>query len=545
MIKYSERYSEWKYKKEQRTLGFILEDKARKRPNRDFIRFKDGPWITFGEMDQIVNKIANGLASMGVKKGDNVGIMLPNCLQFVYAWFALAKLGAVEVPINIYYKGEWLRHVIDNTLLKVIIIDEQFLDRIKFIESQVRNPTKLVLIPGRDLSKPVVDLPQLEIYSYEPLLNYSDKPPQADVKYCDPISVMYTSGTTGLSKGVICSHSFYYAWAEVCARVVRTTSEDTYFVWSPLFHQTAQAINTFSAMIHEAKVVLFDRFSASTFWDDLRKYKITIFWALGQLIPILMSQPKKNNDQDHKVRVVFGFPSPPDLHEDFEKRFGVKLTHSYGLTEGCLPIATLYDEHKVGTVGKVFEDLYEVKILDENDEEVPPNVPGEIVIRTKEPWMIYSGYYNMPEENVKANRNLWFHTGDGGYRDKNGYFYFVDRIKDAIRRRGENISAYEVEKTINQHPAVLESAAVAVPSEIGEDDVKVVVILKPDRALAPDELLRYCEPRMPYFAIPRYVVFRNSLPKTPTEKVQKYMLREEGITDDTWDREKAGFKVKR
>jgi crotonobetaine/carnitine-CoA ligase len=545
MIKWSERYSEWKYKKGKRTVGYILEDKAKKCFDKNFIRFKDGPWITFGEVNETVNKIANGLSSIGVKKGDNVGIMSPNCMEFIYGWFALAKLGAVEVPISVHYKGEWLRHAIDNTDLKAIIIDEQFLDRIKFIQTQLRNPMKLVLMPGRQISKPASNFPQYEVYSYEDFLTCADTPPQVDVNYYDPICIMYTSGTTGLSKGVICSHHFYYTWAELSAKIIRATSEDIYFVWSPLFHQTAQAINTFSAMIHEAKVVLVDRFSASTFWDDLRKYEITTFWALGQLIPIMMSQAPKPNDRDHKVRVVFGFPAPPDLHEDFEKRYGVKLTHSYGLTEGCVPIQTLYEEHKVGTVGKVLEDLYEVKIVDEHDDEVPPNVKGEIVIRSKEPWTMYSGYYNMPEEEAKINRNFWFHTGDGGYRDENGYFYFVDRIKDAIRRRGENISAYEVEKVLNQHPAVLESAAVGVRSEVGEEEVKIVVVLRPDQKLTPEKLFRYCEPRMPYFAIPRYIVFRGSLPKTPTEKVQKYKLREEGITDDAWDREKAGIKLKK
>lgn len=543
MIRCADRYSEWKFRKEDRTLRFILQEKAKTNPNREFIRFKDGPWVSYKEVNDVVDEVANGLVSLGIEKGSKVGIMLYNCLEFIYAWFGLAKLGAIEVPINIFYKGDWLARVINNSDLEAIIIHQDFLDRLALIEAQLKRNLYIIVFPNNVMKS--VKLKKGTKSGYDSLLNRKQSNYTADVNYYDPVAIMYTSGTTGLSKGAICSHSLYYAWAEVTARVVRTTSDDIFYLWSPLFHQGAQGMQVCMALIHEAKIVMTDRLSISTFWDELRKYNITVFFAFGQVIPLLMAQPESKMDKEHKVRLVYGFPAPAEFHVAFEERFGVKLTHAYGLTEGSLPISTLYDDHKVGTVGKVFDDIYEVRIVDPNDEEVPVNVLGEIVLRAKEPWMMFDFYYNMPEETCKSFRNLWFHTGDQGYRDDSGYYYFTGRIKDAIRRRGENISAFEIEATINKYEKVLESAAIAVPSAVGEDEVKVVIVAKPGEVLAPIELVQYCEPRMPYFAIPRYIEIRDELPKTPTEKVQKYILREEGITRHTWDREKAGIKLKR
>lgn len=544
MVRYSERYTDWKYPKEKRTLAWILEDKAEKIPEREFIRFKDGPWVKFGEMNLLVDQIRTGLINLGIRKDDKVGIMLYNCLEFVYIWYALAKLGAVEVPINVFYKGDWLSHIIKNSDLRALVIHRDFLDRLKMIAPELQRGIKVIVFPEY-LEKEVPESEFLDLQPFSSLLNASNSDYITDVNYNEPVAIMYTSGTTGLSKGAICSHSLYYAWAEVTARVMRATSEDIFYLWSPLFHQGAQGMQVCMAMIHEARIVMTDGFHVSTFWEELRKYNVSVFFAFGQLIPLFMAQPESPKDREHNVRLVYGFPAPAEFHESFEERFGVKLTHAYGLTEGSLPISTLYEDRKIGTVGKVFEDLYEVKIFDENDEGVPVGDLGEIVIRTKEPWMIFDGYYNMPLETAQAFRNLWFHTGDQGYRDKEGYFYFTGRIKDSMRRRGENISGYEIEATINKHPKVLECAAIAVPSDLGEDEVKVVVVLKPNEEFNPEELIKYCEPRMPYFAIPRYIESKGSLPKTPTEKVQKYKLREEGITAQTWDRVAAGIKLKK
>ena len=233
-----------------------------------------------------------------------------------------------------------------------------------------------------------------------------------------------------------------------------------------------------------------------------------------------------------------------DLFDAIEKRFGLTLVEGYGMSEIGLPLMNTLKERKPGTCGKPWPD-YEVKVVDDNGMEVGPNTPGELLMRPLKPYSMLLEYYKMPDKTVEACRDMWFHTGDYLYYDEEGYFHFVDRKKDALRRRGENISSYEVEKVINSHPAVLESAAVAAKSELGEDEVMVCVSLKPGESLTNEALLDYCQERMAYFMIPRYVRFMDQLPKTPTQRVQKYQLREEGVTPDTWDREKAGYKLKR
>ncbi len=230
--------------------------------------------------------------------------------------------------------------------------------------------------------------------------------------------------------------------------------------------------------------------------------------------------------------------------DEVEKRFGFKCLEGFGMTEIGIPVHVRVNDRRPGSCGKVL-DIYEIKLVDDEDNEVPVGEPGEIIFRPREPFTMMLGYYNMPEKTLETYRNLWFHTGDLAKKDKDGYFYFVDRKKDALRRRGENISSFEVERAINTHPAVLESAAVAVQSELAEDEVKICVVLKPGATLTPEELIKHANDRMPYFAVPRYVEFMESLPKTPTERVQKYLLKQAGVTPNTWDREKSGVQVTR
>jgi carnitine-CoA ligase len=299
-----------------------------------------------------------------------------------------------------------------------------------------------------------------------------------------------------------------------------------------------------TAMIAEAEMVLSDKFSASRFWDDIRKYKATQFNYLGAVIPILNKQAEKPDDHDNPVRIAFGAGCPQNVMDQFEKRFGVTCMEGFGMSEIGLAIHVTVGDRRPGSCGKVL-DIYEIKLVDDFDNEVPIGEPGEILFRPKEPFTMMLGYYNMPEKTLESYQNLWFHTGDLAKKDADGYYYFVDRKKDSLRRRGENISSFEVERAINTHPKVLESAAVAVSSELAEDEVKICVVLKPGETLTHEELIKHAADRMPYFAVPRYVEFLESLPKTPTERVQKFQLRQAGITANTWDREKAGIEIKR
>jgi crotonobetaine/carnitine-CoA ligase len=259
---------------------------------------------------------------------------------------------------------------------------------------------------------------------------------------------------------------------------------------------------------------------------------------------MLYKQPPGPHDGDNPVRIAFGAPCPVEIWEEFESRFGMKLVEVYGMTEAPMACENRLDNRKIGSAGR--ESMtYEVRIVDEHDEPVPPDTPGEIVVRPKLPGAIFSGYYGREADTVEAWRNLWFHTGDRGTMDEDGFLFFLDRMKDCIRRRGENISSWEVESTINTHESVLESAAYGVASELSESDVMVAVVLRPNASLRPDELLDFCQGRMAHFAVPRYVRFVDALPKNASERIEKFRLREAGVTADTWDRELVGYTVRR
>ena len=531
------------YEYNQRVLGNVIKDKAEQNKDKPFIQFEEDKPVSYREVDEISNRVANGLINLGVGKGDKVALFLPNSLEMVYSWFACSKLGAIDVPINLANKGFFLSHVINNSESKLIIMDRQLLDRLKLIEDDLPKLETVVI-----LSKPgsTEDIPKLRfnVRHYEGLLSASSVRPQADVKVGDIQNILYTSGTTGPSKGVMMSHGQIYVEASECAEVEGTAPEDVYFTSLPTFHANARYLTILPAMMADAKVVIYERFSASRFWDQIRKTEATIFNTLGAVAVFLYNQPRKPDDGDNPARLCLCAPMPPEIVADFENRFRVKTMELYGLTETGAIVYNSACRNKPGSCGKATRS-FEVAIVDEEDCLLPPGVMGEIVCRGRYPWAMSVGYYNMPDKTAEAYRNFWFHTGDGGYLDEEGYLYFRDRIKDYIRRRGENISSSEIEAVVNAFPKVLESAAIAVKSEVGEDEVKIVVVPKPGEEIYPVELLDFCQDRMPYFAVPRYVEFVEGLPKTPNEKTQKAKLRELGITENTWDRESVGYKVKR
>jgi crotonobetaine/carnitine-CoA ligase len=291
-----------------------------------------------------------------------------------------------------------------------------------------------------------------------------------------------------------------------------------------------------------ATVALGERFSASRFWNDIRFHQATIFNSLGSMIPILCKQPEKENDIDNPVRITACAATPKQFWEPFEKRFGVHIVEGYGLTETTgFCISNPIDANRPPSIGKSFS-FVESKVVDEDDKEVPHGEAGELVVRPLKDYVMMEGYYKNTDKTEEAMRGGWFHTGDRAYSDEDGYFYFLDRMKQSIRRRGENISSWEIEKVVNNHPNVLESAAVGVPSELGEEDVKLYVIAQSGESITPKEILDWCQERMAYFMVPRYVQFVETFPKTATERVQKFKLKQEGVAN-AWDREKAGYKV--
>lgn len=524
-----------------RVLGELIQGRVKRNRDKIFLRFKDLN-VTYEEIDLFSNRCAHAFQNLGIKKEDKVSIMLPNCPEFIYIWFGLAKIGAVEVPVNTSYRGEFLRHIVDQSDSKVFVIAEEFLDRLKLIENSLNKLEKVVVLG--DLQHQKIGDFKIPLVGWKEFFNSPEDSVDVVVHPWDPLSIIYTSGTTGLSKGALGSHNFWIVCAEKMLEYRDGKKEDIYLTFLPLYHFNAQVLTTLTVLIAEAQMVLLDRFSASRFWDQIRYYAATQFNYLGAVMPILAKQPVKSDDAINPARIALGAGCPPAVMEEVEKRFGIKCLEGFGMTEIGIPIHVKVNDRRRGSCGKPM-DIYEVKLFNDRDEEIPPGEIGEIVFRPLEPFVMMSEYYNMPEKTLEAFRNLWFHTGDLARKDEDGYFYFVDRKKDALRRRGENISSFEVERAINTHPKVLESAAVAVQSELAEDEVKICVVLKPGETLSPEDLIRYANDRMPYFAVPRYVEFMESLPKTPTERVQKYLLKQAGVTPNTWDREKAGVEVHR
>jgi crotonobetaine/carnitine-CoA ligase len=474
---------------------------------------------------------------------------MPNSVAFLQAWFGINRLGAVLVPINTAYKGAFLEHVINNAAACIMLIDRDYVPFLQAIEAQV---TRLETVIVVDTSGPETVLPhfiRLRPLPFSTLLQYPAAPVHVQVSYRDIGAIMYTSGTTGPSKGVLMPHAHLYLFGHAKVNAIRLTADDVYYCCMPLFHANALFMQVYSSLIVGCKLVLARSFSASRWLDDIRRSRATVTNTLGVMTEFIFRQPVRTEDRDHRLRVIVAVPIAPEWGADFQTRFGTKLLEAYGMTEVNIPTYMPYqDDLRANSCGKVLDEWFEMRIVDpDTDEVLPPNTIGEIVVRPKHPWCFMVGYNAMPDKTVEAWRNFWFHTGDAGTYDDEGYFYFVDRIKDCIRRRGENISSYEVEQVLNEHEAVVESAAVAVKSEIagGEDEVKACIVLRPGMQVEPVALLDYCQERMPYFAVPRYIEYVAALPKTPTEKIQKHKLREAGVTPHTWDREAVGYKIRR
>ncbi len=532
-----------RYAFEEQTLGYLLEDKSQTHGSHCFLEFEDGSSVTYTECNRITDQVAHALHKIGLKKGDTIASLLPNSLDSVYLWFGAAKAGVIEVPINLANKGNFLSHIINNSDCKTIVIDVELIDRLQFIEKDL--PLLQTVIVWSKSGKPVA-LPQMKarVIDYNEFLNNIPDKVEVELQSSDPQMIIYTSGTTGAAKGVLDCHAMIYLSAIEYIEATQATEADILFTFLPLFHANARILCIYPALLLGTKAVIYEKFSASRFWDQVRKHKATMFNSLGAIAQFIYNQPDQPNDVDNPIRVCAAFPMPPEIYENFQKRYDLKVVEGYGLTELAIITYNPWDKPKIGSCGKETRS-FEIQIVDKNDWPVPKGMVGEIVARGRIPWVTALGYQNMPEASVELMRNHFYHTGDAGYLDEDGYLFFKDRIKDYIRRRGENISSAEIEKVVNSHPMVAESAAVSAKSEVSEDEVMIVVVPKPGQTVDPMELLAYCEERMPYFAIPRFIEFMDSLPKTANEKIQKARLRKKGVSTATWDREKAGYKVKK
>ena len=524
-------------------LGRVLEDRAASYPDRPFLQWDDAAPMSFDAVNRAVNRLAHGMARSGVKSGERVMILLPNCLEYVLTWFSLAKLGAVEVPMNTHYRGAFLQHVANNCGARIVVTAPAFLDALAEAEPGLSSLRDVYVIG------PLADAPAftgITLHGFDSLVDVDDTNPGVSVSYTDTAAILFTSGTTGPSKGVLMPHAQMYFFAEQGASLVRLGAEDVYMTPFPLFHGNAQFLTVYPCLIRGARAVLFERFSASDWIGRARRNGVTVTNLLGVTMDFIHSQPAREDDADNALRLVYAVPTADAILDEFKRRFGIaRFVNAFGQTETCWPFMTPYDDvQPPGAVGKLVADWFDVRLVDpDTDEEVANGDMGELVVRAKWPWTMSSGYNANPEANTKAMRNLWWHTGDGLRQDDHGWFYFVDRVNDALRVGGENVSSYEVEQVALMHPAIAACAAVGVRSVEagGEQDIKLCVVAQAGMKVDPVALIQFFETRAPFFAIPRYIEIIAELPKTPSEKIQKHLLRSAGIGANTWDRKAAGI----
>ncbi len=517
------------------TVHGLLDQRAEQCGDAPFLLFDDRRW-SFSEFADATRRLAGGLAAAGVARGDKVAIMLSNRPEFLLTWFALSRIGAVEVPVNTAHRGTLLHYMLGQADCSLLVMEADFAGQVWDILGDLPLLRK-ILIVGEDVAAdaaeagwPIPALPFDALLHHEPL----DPLPVAG---SDPLAIIFTSGTTGPSKGVVLPQAYALRQARIIVDACRYTADDCLYNALPLFHGNAQFLSTMPALLAGARMVLARKFSASGFWGDIRRYGCTEFNYIGGILPILMKAPPHPDDAHNSLRLMMGAGCPADLFAAFERRFGLALVEGYGMSEIGVPFINRLDDRRAGSCG-VAGDTHEAMIVDDAGRAVADGETGELLIRPRQFNSMMTEYYRMPDATVAAWRDLWFHTGDALRRDGDGRYYFVDRKKDALRRRGENISSHEVERGIAAHPAIAEVAAVAVASDLGEDEVLVCLTLREGQQLAPIALLEHCARDMALFMVPRYIRILDALPKTPTERVRKYALRGEGVTPDTYDREK-------
>ena len=507
-----------------------------------------GESYTYAETLDLAERVARGLLGAGAVPGDRLLIMAPNCSAYVLAWLGSSLAGMAEVPINTAYRGTFLEHQASTVAPKLALIHPDYAARFAESAEAVETVERFYLAGGdggeRDAAAAMLRHAGFNVSDWEELLQPTPHGAAAalpTVRHSDLGSVFFTSGTTGLSKGVMMPHAHMHLFADQCVSLTRLTDNDVYMSAGPLFHGNSHFLAAYPALIAGARYVLAERFSASAWTRQIRDSGATVTNFVGVMMDFVWQQPPQPDDADNDLRCIFAAPTASGILDGFKQRFGVEaFVEVFGLTETCMPILSPYGEDRPpGAAGLANSDWFDVRLVDsETDEEVATGEMGELVVRARHPWTQSVGYYNMPAATQAAWRNLWWHTGDGMRRDAEGWYYFVDRLKDAIRRRGENISSYEVEQALLAHPGIAEVAVVAVPAdqEAGEDEVLAVIVAESGAEISATDAWAYADRRLPYFAVPRYLRFVPELPKTPSEKVRKVELRAAGVGAGTHDR---------
>jgi carnitine-CoA ligase len=523
---------------EYHDLATLVRGKAAKNGDRPALKF-EGRTLSYRELDQESDRIASGLSAAAIGPGDRVATLLFNTPEFPLLWFALAKRRAVLVPLNTGLKGEILRYELADSAPAGLAIDRRLWEAYAPLRKGLDLRHEWVVGP-RSTSN---DLPQ-DAGGFDGLR--SDRPTEAlaPPQPSDPASILYTSGTTGPPKGAVVPHEKCLRTPWEIGQRSRLNPDSVLFTALPLFHCNAQEMTALTALLYDLTAAFDERFHATAYWETAARMGATHVSLLISMINVLFKQPERPTDRQHGVRTALTAGTTREVWPEFERRFGLTVIELYGMTEcGCTTLMNPPGAIRVGSIGTPL-GFVEADVVDDDDRTVPPGTRGELVVRPRSPFTMFSGYLGKPEKTVEAWRNLWFHTGDYVTKDADGYYYFVDRKKDVIRRRGENLAPYDVETVLNRHPAIFESVVVGVPSPLGEQDVKAFVQFKPGATATPQELFEFCGEHLPFFMVPKYLEFIDEIPKTANQKSQRFVLRERrgGVE---YDREKLGVVLRK
>jgi crotonobetaine/carnitine-CoA ligase len=526
---------------EAKTVPQLMATAVASWPDKLFLDV-DGEQLTFAQTAARANRMARGLGKLGIGPGDRVSAMLDTSMDNVILWLAVTSMGAVMVPMNTAFKGEFLRHQLADSGAKLIVAEGQYADRITALAGDLPELERLLWRGAPPAAKG-----GLKVDSFVIADSADDSPLGVDAAPGDLAALIYTSGTTGPSKGCMLGQNALLNAGFPMLVSQTVTGRDTLWCALPLFHLAAVSL-VFGMLQLGGTFALASRFSVSGFWDEIERTGATAIFALSTMFPLLIDAEETAAEKrcHGKVRAVFGVPFLKEMQDRWKARFG--MSHAapagYGMTE-CCPICQYPGGEIPAASTGVAVPYLDVRILVEDDREADPGEPGEIVVRPRIPHVMSQGYWRRPEATAEVWRDLWFHTGDIGRIDAEGYLYFVDRKKDYMRSRGENVSSFEVEGAFRQHPAVADVAVHAVKSALSEDDIKATIVLREGASATEEDILRWSMGQLPYFAVPRYIEFRDDLPRNAVNRVLKYELRAEGVTAKTWDREAAGIKVTR
>lgn len=509
------------------TVADLLDARARENADHVFCVWQQDR-ITYSQLAQLVNRYANGFLAQGVSAGHRVGVMLPHHPEHIFVLLALARIGAVAVPMNTHLRGVGLEYQITHSEPHAIVTDVEFADQV--LPALAATNTQATLFWRGD------SLPMREnggaVIAFDALIDASDAPPAHKAKPEDIVAICYTSGTTGAPKGVLITDAMYRAAANSSLRISGIQDGDVPLFWEPMYHMFGIEV-VILALHKPVTLAMVERFSASNFWNWARETGATHIHYVGGVLQLLLKQPASEDDRNHKVRVAWGGGCPPELWYECETRFGFDLRDSFGMTETAA-LNIINTEDNPGALGRPLP-YFDARIIDEEGRPTPVGELGQLLIRGLEPHIITPGYFRQPEATADAIRDGWLYTGDLVRQDDKGVFWFFSRKKDSVRRRGENISAWEVERVINEHPDVEESALVMVRNEFGDEDLKIFI--KPvAAAFDPAALIAWCATRMAKFQVPRFVAFIDEFPKTPTQRIRKHELPR--TTDDCWDGDK-------